>query len=121
MNPVRLILLGVAAYAAFLVATLPATVVAPEVASLTRGHVTLANPAGTAWNGSARAIVSLQGAIALDEVRWTFLPSRLLAGRVAFALEARAGSLRARTEVSRSPLAWRASDLAATGEASLLA
>ncbi len=122
MSPVRLLFLGIAAYAAFLVATIPASVVAPEAAALSRGRVTLANPAGTAWSGTARASLAFPGAtIVLDEVRWTFLPSRLLAGRVAFAIEARAGSLRARAEASRSPLAWQLHDLAATGEASALA
>jgi general secretion pathway protein N len=54
-------------------------------------------------------------------VRWRFLPSRLLAGRVAFAVEARLGTLRAEAQVSRTPLTWRVDDLRGGGDASALA
>ena len=95
MNPLRALLLGAAAYGAFLVATAPASLVAAQAAAATRGQVTLADAAGTIWNGTARASISLRGpAFTLDEVRWRFLPSRLLAGRAAFAIDARAGARR---------------------------
>jgi len=122
MNPLRALLLGVAAYGVFLVATIPATVVASRIAVASGGQLTLTNASGTAWNGAARAAVATGGStLPLDEVRWRFLPSRLAAGRIAFSVEARAGDLHARAEASRSPLAWRIDDLDANGSAAFLA
>jgi general secretion pathway protein N len=122
MRATRLLLLGAAAYGAFLLATLPAAVVAPRVAAATAGRVTLQDAAGTAWNGSARVAISGRGfAATLDEVRWRFQPARLLSGRLAFALDARLGGLRGEAEVSRSPMAWRADGLRAMGDASAIA
>jgi general secretion pathway protein N len=122
MRPLRLLALGAIAYAAFLVATLPAAVVAPRLAAATGGQARLANVTGTVWNGSARLSITARGlALALDEVRWRFLPSRLAAGRVAFAVEARLGSLRGEAQASRTPLAWRVDELRASGDASALA
>jgi len=81
--------LAVAAYAAFLVATMPASVLAPRVASASRGALALTGARGGAWNGTAHAVVSTTGgAIAIDEVHWHFLPERLASGRLAFAVSA---------------------------------
>lgn len=118
----RLLLLGVAAYGAFLLATLPVSLVVPRLAAASGGQASLADPSGSVWNGSARVSVSGRGfAVTLDEVRWRFLPSRLLAGRIAFAVEARIGGLRAQAEASRTPLTWRVDDAKAGGDASSLA
>lgn len=118
MRAFRLVLLGVAAYGAFLVATLPASVVAPRVAAATKGQATLVDASGTVWNGSARVAIAARGAaFTLDEVRWEFLPSRLLAGRAAFAVTARLGTLKGEAEVARSPLAWRADGVRVQGDA----
>lgn len=122
MGAFRLALLGAAAYGAFLVATLPAAVVAPRVAAATKGQATLTDVGGTVWNGSARVAVAARGAaFTLDEVRWTFLPSRLLAGRAAFAVKARAGALAGEAELARTPLSWRADGVRAQGDASAIA
>ena len=121
MPATRLILLGIAAYAAFLLATLPAAVLAPQVEAATSGKARLENAAGTVWDGSARVVVSGRHIpFTLDEVRWRFLPARLLAGRAAFAVQARVRELRAEGEASRSPLAWRVDGLRAAGDASAL-
>ena len=121
MRAARFILLGVAAYGVFLVATLPASAVAPRVAAATKGQATLTDVAGTVWNGSARVAIAARGAaFTLDEVRWEFLPSRLLAGRAAFAVKARLGTLRGEAEVARTPLAWRADGVRAQGDATAL-
>ena len=118
MRAFRLILLGVAAYGVFLVATLPASLVAPRVAAATKGQAALTNVGGTVWNGSARVGVAARGAaFTLDEVRWEFLPSRLLAGRAAFAVTARLGTLTGEAEVARTPLAWRADGVRVQGDA----
>jgi general secretion pathway protein N len=122
MRATRLFLLGAAAYGAFLLATLPAAVVAPRVAAATSGRVTLEQAAGTVWSGSARVAISGRGfAAVLDEVRWRFQPARLLSGRLAYAVEARMGGLRGEAEVSRTPLAWRADGLRAKGDATAIA
>ncbi len=122
MRPLRLLALGVVAYAAFLVATLPASLVAPRVAEATGGQARLANATGTIWKGSARLAVSARGlAFTVDELRWRFLPSRLLAGRAAFAVEARLGKLQAEAEVARTPLTWRVDSLRGGGDTSSLA
>jgi general secretion pathway protein N len=121
MGAFRLLALGAAAYGVFLVATLPASVVAPRVAAATKGQAALTDVGGTVWSGSARVAIAARGAaFTLDEVRWEFLPSRLLAGRAAFAVKARLGTLRGEAEVARSPLAWRADGLRAQGDASAI-
>lgn len=122
MRPLRLLALGALAYAAFLVATLPASLVAPRLAEATGGQARLSNASGTVWNGSARLAVTARGlALAVDEVRWRFLPLRLLAGRAAFAVQARLGRLEGGAEVSRTPFTWRVDDLRGGGDASTLA
>jgi general secretion pathway protein N len=122
MKPLRALVLGLVAYAAFLLATLPAAMVAPRIASATGGQATLSNATGTVWNGSARVDVrTREFSLSLDEVRWRFLPSRLAAGRIAFATQARLGDWKASAEIARSPMAWRIDDLAARGDASVLA
>jgi len=121
MRPLGALLLGTAAYAVFLAATLPATIIAPRAAQASQGKVQLANVAGTLWNGSARAEVATPGlAFTLDEIRWRFLPARLLAGRIAFAVEARVAKLEARLEAARGPLQWSVRDLSAGGDAGAL-
>ncbi|MBL0141523.1 MAG: type II secretion system protein N [Betaproteobacteria bacterium] len=122
MRPLRALLLGIAAYGVFLLATAPAGLIPARLATATGGQVTLANATGSAWDGTARATIATYGAaIVLGEVSWRFLPSRLLAGRAAFAIEARSGALQAQAEVSRSPMAWQVRDLRANGDASTVA
>jgi general secretion pathway protein N len=119
MRPLRLIALALAAYAAFLVATIPASIVVPRLAG---PRVQLERLEGTVWNGHAAARVALPGtALEVDELRWSFLPARLLGGQAAFALEARAGSWQAKAEVARGLLAWQVKNLAAGGNAAFLA
>jgi general secretion pathway protein N len=122
MKPLGALLLGTAAYGVFLVATVPATWIAGRVAGATQGQVIPANAEGTLWNGSARADVRLPAtAFAIDDMRWRFLPSRLLAGRIAFAIEARVAGLQGNFEAARGPLAWSVRDLKAAGDAAALA
>lgn len=122
MSPLRALLLGLAAYAVFLLATLPARMVAATAAAASGGQVTLSQATGTLWNGAAHIDIATRTvALALDEVRWSFLPARLLSGRAAFSIEARTGALQAQCEAARSPMAWQVSDLRASGDASALA
>ena len=122
MRGSRLFLVGLTAYGLFLVATLPASVVASRAAQATGGQVRVANATGTVWHGSARVDIATRVAtITLDEVRWNFLPSRLLGGRAAYAVDARMGGFTAQAEAARSPLQWQVRDLRANGDASALA
>lgn len=122
MTPLRVLLLGAAAYGAFLLATVPAAVVAARVASATRDEVRFSGISGTVWSGSARLAIAARGiSLPVDEVRWDFLPSRLFTGRAAYAIEARAGEMRAQLEAARSPLAWQVRDLRASGDAAAFA
>jgi len=122
MKPSRALALGLVAYGVFLVATLPAAFVAGPVGKVSNGQVRLANAAGTVWNGAAKLELALPRlAATVDEVRWNFLPTRLAAGRLAFAVEARAAGLTANLEIARGPLAWRVRGLRAGGEAAALA
>lgn len=122
LTPLRALLLGAIAYGAFLLATIPAQVVARQADKASSGQARLPGAAGTAWNGSARLELKTRGlTLAIDEVRWRFLPARLLAGRAAFLVEARTSGLDARAEISRGAISWQARDLVAGGDASILA
>lgn len=122
MKPLRALVLGLGAYGVFLFVSLPAAFVAGPVGKASNGQVRLANADGTVWNGAAKVELALPRlAVTLDEVRWRFLPSRLAAGRLAFAVEARAAGLTASLEVARGPFAWRVHGLRAGGEAAAVA
>lgn len=121
MRPLGALLLGTAAYGAFLLATAPATLLVAPATSASRGQVRLAHAQGTIWNGRARVeITSAGNALVVDEVRWRFLPARLLAGRLAIAAEARTPGLTARFEGARSVLEWSVRDLEAVADAAKL-
>jgi general secretion pathway protein N len=112
--------LGIAAYAAFLVATLPARVAAPQIESLSKGGIAIDDADGTVWHGSARAVVATPGGrLALDRVEWRFKPSRLVAGKLAYDVAATAPGVHARLEAARSPSRWEfgAIDARASAEA----
>lgn len=83
---IRLTVAGVIAYLCFLAATFPARV-AWDIArsqGLPGGMLDVQAPKGTVWNGEARVV--LQG-LHLDSVRWQLLPTRLVAGRLAYWLD----------------------------------
>jgi general secretion pathway protein N len=111
--------LGVAAYLVFLAALMPASVVAER---LRLDGVVLDDVRGTAWKGSARAVVRLpQASLALDTLEWRFLPMRLMAGKLAFELHATAPGLDAHAQVARGFSGIEMRDLQARGEARALA
>jgi general secretion pathway protein N len=110
--------LGAAAYALFLVATMPASVLAPRAMAASRGALSLTEAHGTAWNGSAHAVVSTTGgAIAFDEVRWRFLPERLASGRIAFAVSAAGAGANGHATLERGWSDWSLRALEARIEA----
>lgn len=122
MRAIPLAALGLAAYAVFLVATMPASFVAARAEAASRGALSVHDARGTAWQGAARATVQgPAGAIALERVVWRLRPARLLQGRLAFDVQAAMPSLEARFEASRSPSVWEVHGLQGGGAASALA
>jgi general secretion pathway protein N len=120
MRPVTLAVLGIAAYAVFLAANVPARVVAERIS--VPGAIELSDAQGTLWNGRARAIVAAGGpAATLDSVRWHFLPMRIASLRLAFALDASGPGLDGHAEVERGPGAFGARDVHARADAAALA
>lgn len=119
MRPGSLAIFGIAAYSVFLVATMPASWLAAR-ASPGAYEVRAVN--GTIWKGDAQAVVRVgAGSFAVDRAEWDFLPSRLLRGRVAYAMSLRGAGFDARYEAGRSLAGWSVRDLAARADAALAA
>ncbi len=111
--------LGIAAYAAFLLATVPARFAAAHVEV---PGLAIRDAQGTVWRGSARAdIATGAGAVALERVRWRWRPARLAAGELAFAVEADAPGLHAALEAAWGPGGVRARAIRAEADAAALA
>jgi len=107
MRTLTLVVLGVVAYAAFLVATVPARFVAAQVQAHAGDRIRVHEAHGTAWHGAARADVAIPGGwLPLDNLAWRFLPSELARGRIAVALDAQAADLAAQATVARSASSW---------------
>jgi general secretion pathway protein N len=122
MRPVTMAVLGIAAYAVFLVATVPARYVAAKVQSGSQGRVQLSDATGTLWRGKAKAVVSASGgALALDRLDWRFLPGRLAAGRIAFDVKAGLPGFETSGEIGKSFTAWEVRDFDAHGNVAWVA
>lgn len=121
MRTQALAALGVAAYAVFMCATMPATFIAARARAAAPGKVDLSEARGSLWSGSARARIAAPGGhLIFDRVEWRLAPARLMAGRIAFDLRAVGHGLEGRGQLGRSITRWELRDLAATGEAELL-
>jgi general secretion pathway protein N len=120
MRAGSLAILGIAAYSAFLVAGMPARWLVARIdlpASFQAHEVE-----GTLWKGSARAILSAPGGtLVVDRAEWDFLPSRLLQGRLAYAMSLRGAGFEAKYEAGRSFGGWGLRDLALRADAALVA
>ena len=110
-------LLAVAAYLAFLVATMPARWAAARLA-LPSG-ISLSGVEGTVWNASAA--VDVESATRLGVVRWHFLPARLIAARLAFATELSGDALQGRAEISRGVRSYEVRGARVRADAAALA
>ena len=117
-----LVAIGVVAYVAFLVATMPASVAVERArrALPLDVHADFEDVGGTIWNGSLRLHVTAPGELTLDRVAWRFLPMRLAAGEIAFALDATSASVKAKLEAARGFARWRLRDVSAHADASAL-
>jgi hypothetical protein len=117
--------LALVAYAVFLVATAPASVLAWVLATATKGTVVLERPYGGLWRGDAAALVIVDrsgSAHRYEQLRWDWLGARLLAGEIALRLQLEdpklhgSGSVALRADgvrVSDADFRLRASSLAA--------
>src|SRR6476661_4008405 len=107
MRTLPLVILGVVAYAVFLVATVPARFVASQVQSRASDRIRIHEAHGTAWHGAARADVAIPGGwLPLDNLAWRLLPAELLHGRIAVAVDAQAADLAAQATVARGASMW---------------
>jgi general secretion pathway protein N len=99
--------IGIAAYTVFLVATIPAAFVASRIAAATLGATEFTNVVGTAWNGSARAIVNAPGGrVAFERVEWHFAPAELAAGHIAYRVAADSPGIVVQSLVGRGMSRW---------------
>jgi len=113
---------GVIAYALFLAAGIPASFIAARVSAASAGRINVTDAEGTIWHGSAKARVIAPGApLFVDNVEWRFLPARLAAARLAYALRASAPGLEASAEVARGFAEWEARDTTARVEGAVIA
>ena len=110
--------LGLAAYSAFLIATIPAAYVAGQLNASLRRQVEVSDAQGTLWQGSARVrIAPTRGGKAIDRIDWRILPARLFAGELAFHVNASGEGLKASAQVARGFSNWRLRELKAEGDA----
>lgn len=122
MRPIALASLGVAAYAAFLAATLPASFVAARAEAASRGALTVHEPQGSAWHGTARITFrGPAGTVAIDRLSWDVLPARVLQGRLAWDVQAAMPGVEVRFEAARSVSSYELRALDARGTAAGLA
>jgi general secretion pathway protein N len=109
--------LGIAAYLVFLAFTTPASFIAARARAAAPGKIEMSETTGSLWSGSARARIGAPGGhLIFDRIQWRFVPGRLMAGRLAFDLEAAGHGLAGRGQLARGLTRWELRDLAATGE-----
>jgi general secretion pathway protein N len=114
-----LAILGVAAYAVFLVATIPATFVTARIASETQGAAQFMDVSGTAWSGAARATFNAPGGrIAFDRIEWHFAPAELAAGHFAYRVGIDSKAVMVNSLVGRGWSRWFVGNTAAKLDAS---
>jgi general secretion pathway protein N len=122
MRPGSLAILGIAAYSMFLVAGMPARWLAARIEGAAPGRYQVHEADGTLWKGSAKALLTAPGGtLVIDRAEWDFLPSRLLQGRLAFAVSLRGAGFEAKYEAGRSFGGWGLRDLALRADAALAA
>ena len=106
-------ILAIAAYAVFLVATVPATFIIARAMAVAPGALQVSDEHGTLWSGHARAtLASPGGTVTFDRIEWTLAPRELAAGRIAFHMAATGSGVDARTTVGRGFSSWAVGDTA---------
>jgi general secretion pathway protein N len=122
MRPAAYAGLGLAAYSAFLVATIPATWIGAQLQAALPGRIEVSDAQGTLWRGQARvSFAPSRNRVSLDAVEWRFAPSRLFAGEIAFDARARGAGMEGTAQVAQGFTGWGVRSLKADGDASGLA
>lgn len=115
-----LAILGIVAYALFMLALVPARFVFARVA-LPPG-LALHDVDGTVWSGSAAASWSSGGTtLVLDTVRWHWRPLALMSARMAYDVEAHGKGIDARARVARGIASSSVEDLEMHADAASVA
>jgi general secretion pathway protein N len=113
--------IGIAAYAVFLVVTVPASFIASHLQRRAAGSVEFLDSGGTLWSGRAKARVATPGGpFLLERIEWRFLPARLASGRLAFDVDVAAEGIDAHAKVARGFSNWEVADLKARVKAATL-
>lgn len=120
MRTVWLVALGIVAYVAFALLLMPARFALAH-GTLPPGLV-LQEVRGTLFHGEARASLAAGGTpIPIDSLAWRFVPSRLLAGKMAYDVDANAPGLQAHARLQHGFGGLSADDVSARGDAALAA
>lgn len=118
MRVTTLAVIATGAYAAFLLALMPASYVARELQERSRGALQVHEAAGTVWKGTGRATFATPaGPVAVERFSWRFLPARLFSGRVGFDVEGASLGFAGRGEIARTLGSWEARDVKVEGKA----
>lgn len=86
-------LLGVAAFAVFLIVRAPASLLATAMERASHNTITIGAPAGTIWSGSGQLVArqTSESAVGLGQVTWTINPLWLLAGKIGLGITVSGG------------------------------
>jgi general secretion pathway protein N len=119
MRPFALLLVGLAAYAAFLALGMPASAIAPRIEAASGGRIRVVSAQGAITGGEATLDVRTPalGTWRVDTLRWDWRPGRLLAGELAFDLEAHIAGLRLTGQGARALGEWQLRGLNGGGDA----
>lgn len=121
MRVLSLVALGITAYGAFLLASMPASFLLERARQAQPGKFEFREAGGTAWRGNAKATVSSPGGpLQVERIEWRWLPGRLASGRFAFDIAAAAPGIRARYEGARTLTSWEVTGLEVRGDAQAL-
>ena len=122
MKPGTLVaLVGIPAYALFMVLTAPATFIGNRVSHAADGHVQFSDASGNLWAGSLRAHVDAPGgAFTVDRIAWRLAPSALMEARLAFHIEVDSREARGSVQLLRGWSYWEARGGSASLEARVL-
>ena len=112
MRPGTLVaLVGIPAYAIFLVLVAPATFIGNRAAAASEGRAHFSDARGTLWSGSLRGrYEGTGGTFTCEELAWRFQPARLVEGRISFLVDAACQDLTGRVQVARGWSEWEANE-----------
>lgn len=103
-------LVGIPAYALFMVLAAPATFIGNRAAAASDGRAHFSDAQGTLWSGSMRGRYDgTGGTFACDRIAWRLLPAKLVEARIAFDVQADCPDAQGRVQIARAWSEWEAS------------